>query len=364
LGGEYSIKEIKRCEICGAQRKQNSYHMKSRKFLCQKHKNQYSKYGRFLDSNPVTKFDKNNVILYDDYAEIEIRDKNGDIIARSKIDLEDIDKCKDSIWCLSEGYAISHNCNGEFNLLHRLIMCAPKEYHIDHISGDRLDNRKQNLRLCVPQENARNSRGNINMSACKIIGVRKDTRCNNSWRAQIYVDKDKKIEKTYKDKELAIIQRLIWELIYFKEFSPQIELIKEKYPYLLGIFNTKNMTFNPDISLIRSIGDKLKIDPHCPCLLTQSEATTCPCLPCRIKNNCHCGLFVVVTEENNPNNLLWYKTQKEKFNPNIEEFVDNYKKLKSSRKMAKHYDTNKSTILQFANKINYFNKKIEEGDII
>lgn len=41
-------------------------------------------------------------------------------------------------------------------LLHRLIMNAPKGVQVDHINGDSLDNRKENLRLCSAQENARN----------------------------------------------------------------------------------------------------------------------------------------------------------------------------------------------------------------
>lgn len=42
--------------------------------------------------------------------------------------------------------------------MHRLIMDAPKDKCVDHINGNRLDNRKCNLRLCAKSENLDNSR--------------------------------------------------------------------------------------------------------------------------------------------------------------------------------------------------------------
>ena len=36
---------------------------------------QIRKYGKCLDSNPRTQYDKNEIVVYDDYAEIIIYDK-------------------------------------------------------------------------------------------------------------------------------------------------------------------------------------------------------------------------------------------------------------------------------------------------
>lgn len=41
-------------------------------------------------------------------------------------------------------------------LMHRVIMNAPKSLEVDHINGNKLDNRLKNLRLCTKAENHRN----------------------------------------------------------------------------------------------------------------------------------------------------------------------------------------------------------------
>jgi len=42
------------------------------------------------------------------------------------------------------------------DVLHRLIMCAPRGVEVDHINGDTLDNRRKNLRLTEDYGNAQN----------------------------------------------------------------------------------------------------------------------------------------------------------------------------------------------------------------
>jgi len=69
--------------------------------------------------------------------------------------------------------------------LHREITNAPKGMVVDHINGDSLDNRKENLRVCTHQENQMNRRINKdNTSGYK--GVYYDAKNKkNSWYAKI-----------------------------------------------------------------------------------------------------------------------------------------------------------------------------------
>lgn len=109
-----------------------------------------------------------------------------------------------------------------------LILDSPKE-KIDHIDRNKLNNKRENLRLVSNKENGRNiSKSFDNTSG--FIGVceaRFLVKEGQMWRARINAD-GKEYTKCFKTKEEAIIQRLKWELKYFgPDFSPQRHLFTE-----------------------------------------------------------------------------------------------------------------------------------------
>ncbi len=59
----------------------------------------------------------------------------------------------------SDGYAVRGrpgSCGREKLILHREILAAPRGMEVDHINGDKLDNRRCNLRLATRAQNSFN----------------------------------------------------------------------------------------------------------------------------------------------------------------------------------------------------------------
>ena len=101
-----------------------------------------------------------------------------------EVDYEHLTKFK---WDLQRIYAVRHIrlTNGKWSRLkmHREILNAPKGVEIDHINGNGLDNRRENLRFCNRAQNTQNQRGRSNTTS-KYKGVywKKDV---ERWAAQI-----------------------------------------------------------------------------------------------------------------------------------------------------------------------------------
>lgn len=92
-------------------------------------------------------------------------------------------------WRLSDnGYAIrhvSHQGKKYVIRMHRVLAGAPEGAQVDHVNGDRLDNRRANLRLATNRENScnRNRRRKV---LVRLKGVYQ-TRSGNRWYSRIRV---------------------------------------------------------------------------------------------------------------------------------------------------------------------------------
>jgi hypothetical protein len=121
------------------------------------------------------------------------------------ISLCDVEKISFLKWCVSKHKNQKKGrpyfqCNilqdGKYTTLrlHRFIMDCPAGLFVDHINGDTLDNRRENLRICSHAENMRNRFPNkITSSGYKGVSWYKHRK---KWRSQIRAN-NKKIHLGY-----------------------------------------------------------------------------------------------------------------------------------------------------------------------
>ncbi|MGI9485451.1 MAG: AP2 domain-containing protein [Geminicoccaceae bacterium] len=95
-----------------------------------------------------------------------------------------------TIWYARRANWISEERRHSTLLMHRVIMDCPPNKLIDHINGNGLDNRKQNLRVCNASQNQRNRKSIEGVSQFK--GVCWHKTCNK-WQAQIRISRAKTI---------------------------------------------------------------------------------------------------------------------------------------------------------------------------
>lgn len=121
------------------------------------------------------------------------------------VDEEDVEILKQHRWVIGgPGYAVTYKYpTGKTVclLMHRLIVGARPGQVCDHINGNKLDNRKSNLRICKQRENAKNRVG-CRDSRSGIKGVHWD-KSRGLWGVQIRADERRIYVGRYSDIEQA-----------------------------------------------------------------------------------------------------------------------------------------------------------------
>lgn len=154
---------------------------------------------------------KNKYEINGDITYIFIRRRNGTLL-KVIIDTDDLEKVKalnSKIYAdykknIDSYYAVT----GKSQSLHRLLTNAPKNYVVDHINHNTLDNRKENLRICTYAENAQNKNGSMITSKSGIRGVCWDNTRKN-WIGRVMVKGEEVFRKTFKsmtDAERAVVE--------------------------------------------------------------------------------------------------------------------------------------------------------------
>lgn len=153
---------------------------------------------------------KNRYEVVGEEVRIHIKRKNGQQFV-TLISIEDLPKLLDweNSWCIADrtghrgGYYAYSRIPGVYpqdNItLHRLIIDAPPKVLVDHINGDTLDNRRENLRLVTDKQNNQNRHRVNRNSSTGVRGV-----CwhgqQQKWRAYLMID--------YKQKHVGVFDTI------------------------------------------------------------------------------------------------------------------------------------------------------------
>jgi len=127
------------------------------------------------------------------------------------VDPDDYPRLSRYKWYTAKGshsfYAMRGQWSGKLKkrltiMMHREVLNVPEGMVADHINHNGLDNRKANLRICTPADNARNARyPKINTSS-RYRGVWYNKH-NKKWRATIVVNRKRKQIGYFKDEIAA-----------------------------------------------------------------------------------------------------------------------------------------------------------------
>lgn len=212
-----------RCSVCGAT--EGRFTSSPFGVLCARHYQQYYRHGKISNSSSENyRFNKNDVLdLGNGVSEIILLDYLGHYKGSTIVDTEDIKMLSAYKWHINDqGYALgSRRSNGskEHIRMHRFLMNASEDLVVDHINGNRLDNRKSNLRICTKHQNSiSHHRIAKNDSGCLGVYLDKNT---NKWTSAITVNCKTVHLGSFHSKEEAIQARLAAEDKYYGEFAPQ-----------------------------------------------------------------------------------------------------------------------------------------------
>lgn len=110
------------------------------------------------------------------------------------VDDEDMEYLSQFTWCVGEvspgrRYAMTRVRKPDGKqatvYMHRIILDAPPKKKVDHINGDGLDNRRENIRLCSHSQNLANRKGPASHNTSGYVGV---ILYRGKWRAAVVKD--------------------------------------------------------------------------------------------------------------------------------------------------------------------------------
>lgn len=210
MNKKYSKKHI--CKQCGKVFYGNGN-------LCRKHCAQLSVYGKFLDSNPRSAKDPNEITIKDNYAEITTYDLKNNPLYKFIIDIDDIPRISNYKWHASKpqkSTGLTYLVSNQVGLYHRYVMDAKPGQTIDHINLNTFDNRKCNLRVATQtiQNYNQHVRSNIRFNI-KGIDQHKDVKRTKRFMARFSIN-----HKTYRSPWYTTYEEAVFARYLLEQLSP------------------------------------------------------------------------------------------------------------------------------------------------
>lgn len=260
------------CDICGKILKNKTVHNAFGKTLCGKHYMQKQKHGIFLDNEPRSIADRNDIITYDNHCEIILRNLKQEIVGKALIDIKFKNECIKKKWRLWNNNIVTGNNIGDNTIiqLHRFVYSLEHgnikdDYIIDHINSNRMDNRIFNLRMTTQDKNCFN-KAYMSNNKSGVIGVRYD-----KYRDRFVVEigsncKGSKIGRFRFGRndinfEQAVYLRYLCEINIFKEFRSTQN--NKEFLNCISQLSAKSIS-NMNDYFIPKYKDKFKIEPTIP----------------------------------------------------------------------------------------------------
>ena len=109
---------------------------------------------------------------------------NDEIVAHAKVDDADFKWLNRHSWYFCKGYAYRKE-RGVSKYMHREILGSRGKTRTDHINGDKLDNRRKNLRKCTASQNAINTGKYARAAESRYKGVSLHKK-SGRWKARLF----------------------------------------------------------------------------------------------------------------------------------------------------------------------------------
>jgi len=162
-----------------------------------------------------------DIVYFDDRAELIFLDQNDIEKARAVVSLEDILSVLTVNWWITEYGYVRGKVGGRYVFLHRFLLNPKRNEFVDHKNRNKLDCRRENLRICTKAQNSMN-RDTPKNNRAGYTGVSFEVR-RGKYRAYIKIDGKQKWIGYFNDFESAKAARMSVEQELFGEFAPQNE---------------------------------------------------------------------------------------------------------------------------------------------